>query len=94
MTNMNLLRRLADLLRRPFRPLASIGLLLLAPKCFLCLLAYAGIGAAFGLRRQEICGAPTGSAGIFELALTLVGAALAIWGLLGFIRIRRNGWRN
>ncbi len=32
-----------------------------APKCALCLLAYAGIGAAFGLGGPEICGSATGS---------------------------------
>ena len=40
------------------RWLAPALLLTLAPKCILCLLAYAGLSAALGLGGPEICGAP------------------------------------
>jgi hypothetical protein len=36
--------------------LIPTALLALAPKCFLCLLAYVGLGTALGLGGPEICG--------------------------------------
>jgi hypothetical protein len=50
-----------ELLRRAARVLLPAALLTLAPKCLLCLFAYAGLGAALGLTGPELCGAPAGS---------------------------------
>lgn len=44
---------------------------LVAPKCALCLLAYAGLGTAFGLGGPELCGAAETSV----LPPALLGAA-------------------
>jgi len=46
----------AEFLRRPFRSLAPVALFALVPKCAVCVLAYAGVGAALGLGGPEICG--------------------------------------
>jgi hypothetical protein len=69
-------------LRRPFRPLSAFALLALAPKCAVCVLAYAGIGAVLGSRGSVICGATTGSPDWWAPALILGGIALGIIGLL------------
>jgi hypothetical protein len=70
-------RWLADIPRRPLRPLASVAAVALAPKCALCVLAYAGVGAALGLRGQEICGAAAGTGSPWRLSLSLLALALA-----------------
>jgi hypothetical protein len=70
-------RWLADVLRRPLRPLASAAAVALAPKCTLCVLAYAGVGAAFGLRGPEICGAAGSQDGPWRMEVALAGLALA-----------------
>ncbi len=54
--------------------LAPAALLAMAPKCLLCVLAYAGLGTALGRGSPELCGAPDGSPA-FPLLLGLVGAA-------------------
>jgi hypothetical protein len=36
-------------------------LVALAPKCLLCVAAYAGLGAALGVGGQELCGASSGA---------------------------------
>src|SRR5258705_322291 len=63
-------------LKRLGRWLAPAALLTVAPKCALCLLAYAGLGAALGLGGPEICGAQSGPAGMWAWPL-LGGAGLA-----------------
>jgi hypothetical protein len=87
-------RWLAEILRRPLRPLASVALLILAPKCAVCVLAYAGIGAALGLRGQEICGAAVGSESPWASSLAVFGVALGIVGLLASLKRRRNSGQN
>ena len=72
--------RLAKLLRHPFRLLGSAALLALAPKCGCCLLAYAGLGAALGLRVPEICGAAAGPPIARALLLAVSGVALGLAG--------------
>lgn len=48
--------RLADSLRLPWRSIAALALLAVAPKCVACLVAYIGLGAALGLGGPELCG--------------------------------------
>ena len=71
-------RWLAEIRRRPVRSLGPVALLALAPKCALCVLAYAGLGAALGLGPTELCGASTGSPGGWAPSLALSGLALGI----------------
>ena len=44
--------------QRTARWLAGLALMVAVPKCFLCVLAYAGLGAALGLGGPELCGGP------------------------------------
>ena len=63
------------------RRLGPVLLLLAAPKCLLCLLAYTGLGAALGLAGPELCGvgpAP-GAVGTGWLLPLGAGAGLAGW---------------
>jgi hypothetical protein len=91
---------LAESLRRPLRPLASVALVALAPKCMVCVLAYAGIGAVFGLRGPEICGAAasgglwTSSPAQIGLAVGIVGSVAILTRRMNFRRRRRNDMRN
>jgi MYXO-CTERM domain-containing protein len=48
----------ADCLRWARGWLVPVALLAIAPKCVVCLIAYAGIGTALGLGGPELCGAP------------------------------------
>ena len=63
-----------------------VALCALAPKCALCVLAYAGLGAALGLGGRELCGA-TGDAGPWPWLLPLLGAAA---GVIGFFACGRR----
>ena len=54
--------------------LGPAALVPVAPKCILCVIAYAGLGTALGLGGPELCGAPDGSPA-FPLLLGLAGAA-------------------
>ena len=87
-------RWLAEFRRRPVRALVSVGLLALTPKCGVCLLAYAGLGALIGLRGPEICGAagPPRVSGIWPL--TLLPVALGIFGWLMGPCLRRDAKRD
>ena len=82
---MSLPPRPADPARWPaFRSLGAGGLLpaaalAFAPKCALCVLGYAGLGAALGLTGPELCGAPAGPALTWSWSLA---AALAAAGWL------------
>ena len=60
----------------------SAAFLALAPKCALCLLAYAGLGAAFGLGGPEICGATNDTAGHWTVWLPALGAVAGAAGFL------------
>ena len=79
--------------RRPFlgpwRGLASLALLAVAPKCALCLISWLGLAAALGLAGPEICGAlaPVANAG----PIALVGGGLLAAGAGGraLLRSRR-----
>ncbi len=77
-----------EILRRRVRWSAPLALLALAPKCFLCVASYAGLGALLGLGGPELCGAPAGSPGSWASSLAPLGAALA--GVAVFAAIRRR----
>jgi len=64
--------------------LIPAALLALTPKCLLCVLVYAGLGAALGLGGPEICGATTGSPASWASSLAWLGGAGAL-GTLGFL---------
>jgi hypothetical protein len=67
-------RRTPEILRRWLGPVALAAV---TPKCFMCLLAYAGVGAALGGGRPEICGATDN-----PTALPALLGALAVIGLI------------
>jgi hypothetical protein len=70
----------SELHRRAIRWLVPAAALALVPKCLLCVLAYAGLGATLGLGGREICGVPSGSPGSWTPSLALPGAALLVVG--------------
>ncbi len=82
--------RLAEVRRGAWRWLAPAALLVLAPKCVLCLLAYAGVGAALRFGGPEICGAgnpvPLSTAGW----LIVCGFGLIYYGVRRFVQISRE----
>ena len=78
-----------DVSRRAVRWLWPAALLALAPKCLLCVLAYAGLGASLGLGGPEICGASAGSPITWASALAWLGAAGGL-GVLGLFASRRG----
>ena len=82
-TAMSLRLRPADALRRTRGWLIPAALLALAPKCVLCLLAYAGAGAALGFGGPELCGAAAGPAGHW---LWLLSGAVVVPGLVAWRR--------
>jgi len=83
-------RWLTEIPRRPFRALGSFALLALCPKCVVCLLAYADLGAVLGLRSTEICGATAGSLDLWVSSFAGFGVALAIAGWFASLRRRRS----
>lgn len=54
--------------------LVPVALCAVVPKCFLCVIAYAGLGTALGLGGPGLCGAPDRVAAP-PLLLGAVGAA-------------------
>ncbi len=68
--------RLAELFRRRSGWLTGAAFLALAPKCLLCLAAYAGLGAAVGLGGPEPCGAADSP--IHHASLTLAALTLSL----------------
>ncbi len=76
-------RWLAKARRHPVRSLGPVALVALVPKCGLCLLAYLGLGAAFGLSGREMCGAASGpvslSLPILALGLAGIGTTAFFW---------------
>ena len=58
--------------------LIPAALLALTPKCILCVLAYADIGAALGLGGTELCGATGDTAGWTTWLSAGAGAAILI----------------
>lgn len=75
-------------LPRTFRWLLPALLFAAAPKCLLCVLAYAGIGTALGLGGPEICGGALGAPDAWASTLAWLGGALGL--ALGLCA----GWRR
>jgi hypothetical protein len=82
---------------RPARRITGVGswlapalLLTLAPKCVLCVLAYAGIGAALGLGGPEICGGPNAVNGSSVVWLSALGLAAGAVGVFAHRHSRRS----
>ena len=73
-------------LSRAVRWLLPAALFALAPKCLLCVLAYAGLGAALGLGGREMCGAPADVPEVWMSWLLLPGCVLGVTGLVAFGR--------
>jgi len=76
----------AKVLRLSLRSLAPAALVALAPKCVLCVLAYAGIAAALGVRSPEICGEAIGPWDRWAPSLAAFGVALGVVTLLAVLR--------
>ncbi|MFA6289027.1 MAG: hypothetical protein WC661_16720 [Opitutaceae bacterium] len=79
----------AEFSRRAVRWLWPAALLALAPKCLLCVLAYAGLGAVLGLGSQEVCGASDGSTPAWVSALAWLGVVGGL-GASGLLAISRH----
>jgi len=79
--------RHAEYFRCSRRWLVPAALLALTPKCFLCLAAYLGLGAALGLSRPEICSAASSGFGPWVWSLALGGLVL---GPIGFFYVRHR----
>lgn len=62
--------------RRAVCCLFPAALLALTPKCVLCVLAYAGLGAALGLGGPEICGASGDPLAAWTSWLACLGVAM------------------
>ena len=73
-------RSRVEFVRRVFRWFSVAGIVALAPKCLLCLVAYSGAGAALGtaLGGLEICGASTDRPGNAIAWLTMLGAVVGL----------------
>ncbi len=71
---------------RAVRWLLPTALLALTPKCLLCIAAYAGLGAALGLGRQEMCGAPAGFALSWASSLAWLGGVAGASALVAGVR--------
>ncbi len=69
--------------------LIPAALLALAPKCVLCVLAYAGLGAVLGFGGPELCGAAGDATGTWVWLLAL-GAAVGIARLLARSAMRQR----
>lgn len=80
--------------RRVIRWLLPAALLAFIPKCLLCLLGYAGLGAAVGLRGPEMCGASPGSPASWASSLAWLGGAVGVIALFAASRCRRSAPLN
>ncbi len=81
---------------RVVRWLLPTALLALTPKCLLCVLAYAGVGAAIGVGGPEICGASAGLSSSWTASLAWLGVAggLGAWGFFASCRRVRSADRK
>jgi hypothetical protein len=76
--------RRTEFRNRAVRWLLPAALLALTPKCVLCVLAYAGLGAALGIGGPEFCGVPAAAPSSWATLLAWLGAASGL-GTLGFL---------
>ncbi len=67
---------------RPFRWFGAVALFALAPKCLLCVAAYVGLGATWGISGREICGGAASPLAVWVPGLALLAATLGCLGLL------------
>ncbi len=79
---------------RAVRWLLPAAALTLTPKCLLCLLAYAGLGAALRLGGPEICGAPGGSPDSWASSVVLLGVAGGFAVMVANLKSLRGLWRK
>ena len=81
---------------RAARWLLPAALLALAPKCVLCVLAYAGLGTALGLSGPELCSAASDSTVSWATSFAWLGLAgvLTTGGLLASGRRRQSRFCN
>ncbi len=80
--------------RRAIHWLLPVALLVFVPKCVLCVLAYIGAGAAFGLGGVEWCRANTDGSIPWAGLLGLLGVGVFfISGAIGFIAKYRREHR-
>ena len=82
--------RHTEVSRRAVRWLLPAALLALTPKCLLCVLAYAGLGAALGLGGSEICGATASSPTTWTTMLAWLGVVGGL-STIGFLTSCRRG---
>ena len=70
----------AETFRGPIRWLSGAAIFALAPKCLVCLAAYAGAGAALGVKLggPEFCGGSPGPSDGPIAWLALVGAGVGV----------------
>lgn len=80
----------ANSVRRGVRWLLPAALLALTPKCILCLLGYAGLGAAIGLGGPEFCGASPDTTGAWMSSLVLVCVVFGIVGIVAQFKRRHT----
>jgi len=76
--------------RRAVRWLWPAALLALTPKCLLCVLAYAGLGAALGAGGPEICGGSAESLATWATVLAWLGLALGLGAIGSLASYRRR----
>jgi hypothetical protein len=74
--------RRTEFFRRVGRWAGAAALVTLMPKCLLCVLGYAGLGAALGLGGPELCGAGTESSLRGWLRSRGLGVACGVVGCL------------
>ncbi len=94
MTAMRRKPRWADLLRRRVPWLAPVALLALAPKCLLCVLAYAGVATALVRGGPELCGAAEGATGPGVARLAAVAVAAGVVSAFALRRISQEPRRK
>lgn len=76
--------------RRAAQWLATTALIAIAPKCALCVVGYAGLGAVIGFSGPEICGGSVDSHRAGAEWLVALGGGLGLTGLITSFRCLRS----